>query len=167
MRWLALACIVLSLAGPAGTALARRESRLRYPYSLVWTTAVRMVRVDYASPITEKDRDEGYFLFAFVHDGKEYPGSFEVIEDSEDGARVVVQIPAMPSYVEQMLIDKLERKLARDHGAPREKKKAPAEKKPSAPAEGEGEPGDKPAEGRDGAPAEHADKGQAKARAPE
>jgi hypothetical protein len=145
----ALFCsIVLSLVGLADTALARRESSLRYPFSLVWTTAVRMVRVDYASPITEKDKDEGYFLFSFVHEGKEHPGSFEVIEDAEDGARVVVQIPAMPSYVEQMLIDKLERKLSLDHGAPREPKKpAPEEKKPAAP-EGEKKlPEDAPSDG--------------------
>jgi hypothetical protein len=149
----ALFCsIVLSLVGLADTALARRESSLRYPFSLVWTTAVRMIRVDYESPITEKDKDEGYFLFSFVHEGKEHPGSFEVIEDAEDGARVVVQIPAMPSYVEQMLIDKLERKLSLDHGAPREPKMpAPEQKKPTAPegdkkpsedapSDGEGEP---------------------------
>lgn len=143
MRRLLFAALLLSLVGITDTALARRESKLRYPYSLVWTTAVRMVRVDYSSPITEKDKEEGYFLFAFVHDGKEHPGSFEVIEDDGDGARVIVQIPAMPSYVEQMLIDKLERKLSQDHGAPRDKK-APEPKKPSAPAEGDD--GDKPLE---------------------
>jgi len=145
MRSLVFCSLVLSLLGLTDTALARRESKLRYPYSLVWTTAVRMVFVDYASPITEKDRDEGYFLFAFVHEGKEHPGSFEVIQESEDGARVVVQIPAMPSYVEQMLIDKLVRKLSQDHGSPREPKRPPEEKKPSAPPEGE-EDGDKPSE---------------------
>jgi hypothetical protein len=164
MRRLLFAGLLVSLVGIADTALARRESKLRYPYSLVWTTAVRMVRVDYSSPITEKDKEEGYFLFAFVHDGKEHPGSFEVIEDDGDGARVIVQIPAMPSYVEQMLIDKLERKLSQDHGAPREKK-APEPKKPSAPAEGED--GDKPSED-DGSKApsdgEPGDKGKAKPR---
>jgi hypothetical protein len=75
-----------------------------------------------------------------------------VIEDAEDGARVVVQIPAMPSYVEQMLIDKLERKLSLDHGAPREPKKpAPEEKKPTVP-EGDKKPSeDAPPDG-DGEP---------------
>jgi hypothetical protein len=165
MRRVVFASIVLSLVGLADTALAKRESRLRYPYSLVWTTAVRMVRVDYASPITEKDKDEGYFLFSFVHDGKEHPGSFEVIEEADEGARVIVQIPAMPSYVEQMLIDKLERKLTQDHGAPREKKPAP--QKPSAPPENE--EGDQPAESDPKAPAEGepSDKGKSKPRDPE
>jgi hypothetical protein len=165
MRRLLFAALLLSLVGIADTALARRESKLRYPYSLVWTTAVRMVRVDYASPITEKDKDDGYFLFAFVHGGKEHPGSFEVIEDDGDGARVIVQIPAMPSYVEQMLIDKLERKLSQDHGAPRDKK-APETKKPSAPAEDGNKPSEdeapkEPSEGDDG------DKNKAKPRDPE
>ena len=145
----ALFCsIVLSLVGLADTALARRESSLRYPFSLVWTTAIRMIRLDYESPITEKDKDEGYFLFSFVHEGKEHPGSFEVIEDSENGARVVIQIPAMPSYVEQMLIDKLERKLSQDHGSPREPKKAaPEEKKPAAPEGEKKPPEDAPSDG--------------------
>jgi hypothetical protein len=139
MRLLGLALAVVLLL--ASRAEARRESSLRYPYSLVWTTAVRMVRVDYESPITEKDKDEGYFLFQFAHAGKEYPGSFEIIPgDDESDARVVVQIPAMPSYFEQMLIDRLERKLKQEHGAPREKVVAPppSEKKPEvAPKEGE------------------------------
>src|SRR5688572_360645 len=99
MRSVLFLSIVLSLVALSDTASAKRESTLRYPYSLVWTTAVRMIRVDYESAITEKDKDEGYFLFSFLHEGKEHPGSFEVIEDTENGARVVVQIPAMPSYV--------------------------------------------------------------------
>jgi hypothetical protein len=151
MRSVFFLSIVLSLVGLSDTASAKRESTLRYPYSLVWTTAVRMIRVDYESAITEKDKDEGYFLFSFLHEGKEHPGSFEVIEDTENGARVVVQIPAMPSYVEQMLIDKLERKLSQDHGAPREiKKPAPEPKKPAAP-EGEKKPADEapPPEGEE------------------
>ena len=168
MRRLVFTTIVLSLIGLTDTALAKRESRLRYPYSLVWTTAVRMVRVDYASPITEKDKDEGYFLFSFVHDGKEHPGSFEVIDDSDQGARVVVQIPAMPSYIEQMLIDKLERKLVQDHGSPREKQPEP--KKPSAPADGED--GEEPAEDDtakepDGQDGKAKDKAKTKGREPE
>jgi hypothetical protein len=134
MRAALFVSLVLSLLGLSDTAFAKRESTLQYPYSLVWTTAVRMIRVDYESPITEKDKDEGYFLFSFVHEGKEHPGSFEVIADADNGARVVVQIPAMPSYVEQMLIDKLVRKLSQDHGSPRENKKpAPEPKKPAKP----------------------------------
>jgi hypothetical protein len=134
MRLLGLALAVVLLL--AGRAEARRESSLRYPYSLVWTTAVRMVRVDYSSPITEKDKEEGYFLFQFSHAGKEYPGSFEILRGEEESdARVVVQIPAMPSYFEQMLIDKLERKLKQEYGSPREKVIAPPSEKKPEPAE--------------------------------
>ena len=150
MRLLGLALAVVLLL--AGRAEARRESSLRYPYSLVWTTAVRMVRVDYESAITEKDKDEGYFLFQFAHAGKEYPGSFEVIPgDDVSDARVVVQIPAMPSYFEQMLIDRLERKLKQEHGAPREKVAAPpSEKKPAEPEAPKD--GDKSPEAQPGTP---------------
>jgi hypothetical protein len=156
MRLLGLALVVLHLL--AGTAQARRETSLRYPFSLVWTTAVRMVRVDYESPITEKDRDEGYFLFDFVYEGKTHSGSFEVVRDGDESsgdARVIVQIPQMPSYFEQMLIDKLQRKLAQEHGAPREK---PPEKKPAAPSappsDQEQKPATPPAEGEPQQPTE-------------
>ena len=76
-----------------------------------------MLRVDFESPITEKDKDSGYFLFEFTDAGKQHPGSVEVIRVLENGVesvRVVVQVPALPIYVEHMLLDQLTRKLGLD-----------------------------------------------------
>ena len=119
MRTLGLALIVVLLW--AGGAQARREQTYPYPFSRVWTAAVRMLRVDFESPITEKDKDSGYFLFNFADSGKLRPGSIEVIrvqEGNVESVRVVVQVPALPNYVEQMLLDRLARKLGQDYGQP-------------------------------------------------
>ena len=127
MRMLGLAFAVLLLW--AGGAQARREQAFSYPYSRVWTAAVRMMRVDFESPITEKDRESGYFLFDYPDAGKQYPGSVEVVRVLENGietARVVVQVSALPTYVEQMMLDRLARKLNQEFGAPQVPKAVPA-----------------------------------------
>ncbi|MFI5306795.1 MAG: hypothetical protein ACHQ53_05560 [Polyangiales bacterium] len=116
----------------AGGAQARREQAFAYPFSRVWTAAVRMLRVDYESPITEKDKDSGYFLFDYPESGKKHPGSVEVVRVQNgdlESVRVVIQLPAMPSYVEQMMLDRLSRKLGQDYGQP-------AHKPESGPQEG-------------------------------
>ena len=109
-------CATLLVA--ASGAQARREQAFRYPYTRVWETAVRLLRVDLESPIGEKNRDDGYFLFEFPYNGKPTPGSVEVVRVDDGSVRVVVQVPAMPSYVEQMILDKLARKLTSEYGAP-------------------------------------------------
>jgi hypothetical protein len=50
-----------------------------------------------------------------------YPGSVELVCIADQGGgqiRVVIQIPAMPSYIERMLLDKLEKKLVDEFGQP-------------------------------------------------
>jgi hypothetical protein len=122
MRTLGLALAVAFLF--TGHAEARREQTYPYPFSRVWTAAIRMLRVDFESPITEKDKDSGYFLFTYPDAGKQLPGSVEVIKVVENGSetvRVVVQLPAMPTYVEQMMLDRLGRKLGQEYGQPAQK----------------------------------------------
>lgn len=113
-------------------AAARRETTFAYPISRVWTAAIRLVRVDLECPINEKDRDDGYFFFEYSDRGKSYPGSVELVSLQESGAdhvRVIVQVPAMPAYVEAMILDKLGRKLEQEFGPPKAAP-APAPKKP-------------------------------------
>jgi hypothetical protein len=139
LRFLALAVTLFF----AGSAQAKREQVFSYPYVRVWTTAVRMMRVDFSSPITEKDQESGYFLFDYPDSGKSYPGSVEIVRVTEAGlerARVVVTLEAMPSYVEQMLLDRLTRKLGEEYGEPSEVKHRP-DNGPSKPGEGQGGPG--------------------------
>jgi hypothetical protein len=132
-----LALAVTFLA--AAPAQARRESVFNYPLSQVWTACVRLLRIDMRSPITEKDRDEGYFLFSYPDGDKQFPGSVEVFKPTKDetGVRVAVKLPAMPSYVEQMILDKLERKLKRDYGSPRDPKPEPPEEEDKPDSEGD------------------------------
>jgi hypothetical protein len=111
-----------------------------------------MLRVDFESPITEKDKDSGYFLFTYPDAGKQLPGSVEVIKVMENGSetvRVVVQLPAMPTYVEQMMLDRLGRKLGQEYGQPAQK-----------PANGSANPQQQPANGNGGAPAQDGNNAQ-------
>jgi hypothetical protein len=123
--------MVLGVCLSASTVHARREATFNYPYSRVWTTAIRLLRVDFESQITEKDKDDGYFLFEFPDRGKSYAGSVELIathKDDVESVRVVLTIQALPTYVESMLMDKLARKLVQEFGAPPERK---PEKRPA------------------------------------
>jgi hypothetical protein len=150
MRTLGLALAVAFLF--TGHAEARREQTYPYPFSRVWTAAIRMLRVDFESPITEKDKDSGYFLFTYPDAGKQLPGSVEVIKVMENGSetvRVVVQLPAMPTYVEQMMLDRLGRKLGQEYGQPAQK-----------PANGSANPQQQPANGNGGAPAQDGNNAQ-------
>lgn len=151
MRTLGLALAVAFLF--TGHAEARREQTYPYPFSRVWTAAIRLLRVDFESPITEKDKDSGYFLFTYSDAGKQLPGSVEVIKVMDNGTetvRVVVQLPALPTYVEQMMLDRLGRKLGQEYGQPPQKP-APG----STPAQQQGNGNGAPAQnGGDAQPAQ-------------
>jgi hypothetical protein len=118
---LAVLAVMLFLGGVASSASARRQCELRYPFERIWNTALRMVRVDMRMTVTERDADAGFLLFDYVDHGKRYPGSIELLRG--DGGRapatkVVVQVQGMPTYVEQMLLDKLTAKLRAELGDP-------------------------------------------------
>lgn len=111
------------------TSQAKKTEDFRHRYEQVWGAAIRLIRVDQGYPIKDRDEGVGYFLFDYRDEGRTYPGSVELlrIEDKGTGSvRVVIQIPAMPSYIERMLLDKLEKKLVDEYGEP-----APPPNKPS------------------------------------
>lgn len=128
------ACVVVAVCLSAPVAHARREVTFNYPYSRVWTTAVRLMRVDFEAQITEKDKDDGYFLFEFPDRGKSFAGSMELIashkdhKDDAETVRVVLTIQALPTYVESMLMERLAKKLLQEFGPPPERK---PEKRPA------------------------------------
>ncbi len=120
---------------------AKKTEDYRHTYEQVWRAAVRLIRVDQGYPIRDRDESIGYLLFDYKDDGRSYPGSIEVIriEDEGGGAvRVVMQIPAMPGYIERMLLDKLQKKLVTEYGEPPPPQKKP--KEPPPPEQGEEEP---------------------------
>lgn len=118
-----------ALCVPPLSVHARAKGEVVYPFGSVWTTLVRLVRVDLGCTITEKDKDEGYVIFDYEDAGRTVPGTIELVRSKrgvQEVVSLVVQIPAMPSYVERMVIDRLERKLREELGAPRQPTAPPA-----------------------------------------
>jgi hypothetical protein len=120
-----------------GHASARKQSELLYGFDQIWNAALRMVRVDLRLPVTDRDPEAGYLLFDYIDHDKRYPGSVELVRGERDRrplTKVVIQVQGMPAYVEQMLLDRLERKLRDEYGEPLQPSKAPKEPAPK-PAE--------------------------------
>lgn len=131
-RWATVVALGASLlVGAPERVAARKQGELRYPYDQVWNAALRLVRVDMRMPITDRDQEAGYLLFDYQDHGKRFPGSVELVR-GERGQRpitkAVIQVAGMPSYIEQLLLDKLERKLRDEYGEPIEAPKPPAVK---------------------------------------
>jgi hypothetical protein len=137
----ALFCALLLVPAAAH---ARKQSELIYGFDQVWNAALRMVRVDLRLPVTDRDQEAGYLLFDYVDHGKRYAGSIELVRAERDrrpATKAVVQVQGMPAYVEQMLIDRLGRKLREEYGEPLQPSKPPAEKAPEKkPAEQPSDP---------------------------
>ena len=120
--------MTVALLSPA-TGQAKKTADFRHTYDQVWGAAVRMIRVDQGYAIKDRDEAVGYFLFDYRDDGRKYPGSVELVRIEDQGGgpiRAVIKIPAMPSYIERMLLDKLRKKLNNEFGEP-----APPPKKPT------------------------------------
>ncbi|MBX3224062.1 MAG: hypothetical protein KF795_26340 [Labilithrix sp.] len=136
-------CFALALVAPLALrseeASAKSAYESAYGFDRTWNAGMRLVRVDLGLKISEKDEGAGYLLFDYLspESGKKpVPGSMEFIRSRDTGAvRVVVQIPQMPGYHEQVLVDSLARKLRNDYGDPPKRAPAPAPK--DAGADGE------------------------------
>jgi len=130
-RILAKGLLVLALA--TAPAAARSEKTLGYPRDQVWSTSVRFLVVDEKAKILEKDADAGYMLFELRDEGKTVRGSLELATVTVDGrpsVRFVLQIDDRPSWLEVAMLQRLERKLRSELGAPPappKKKEPPAE----------------------------------------
>lgn len=95
-----------------------------YGFDRTWNAALRMVRVDMNMKITEKDEQSGYLLFEYKSQESSKPssGSMEFIRGKDQDVHVVVQLPQMPKYHEQVLVDDLARKLRNEYGEPPRKR---------------------------------------------
>ncbi|WP_437578655.1 hypothetical protein [Sorangium sp. So ce887] len=124
---LLLAALAVPLASGLGARPASASVAHESPYTFEQTfgTALRLVRVDLGFKIVEKDVSNGYLLFEYrspESGGRVTQGAIEVVS-GRAGVHVAVQLPAMPQYHEQVLLDALVKKLASEHGDP--PKKAP------------------------------------------
>lgn len=134
-------CIGLALGAPLafGTeeASAKSSYESAYGFDRTWNAGMRLVRVDLGLKISEKDESAGYLLFDYVspESGKKpVPGAMEFIRSKDTGTvRVLVQIPQMPGYHEQVLVDSLARKLRSEYGDPPKKQPVPSGPKDAGP----------------------------------
>lgn len=94
-----------------------------YGYDRTWNAALRMVRVDMGMKVLEKDEQTGYLLFEYTssESGKLVtPGSIELVKphDPDAPVHVIVQLPQMPRYHEQVILNQLTRKMKAEYGDP-------------------------------------------------
>jgi hypothetical protein len=126
LSWLAALLVLLV----ASSALARSAFDSPYSFERTYNAALRLVRIDLGLKVTEKDDQSGYLVFDYKSadtGNKVSSGSMEFIRPREaDGpVHVVVQLPQMPRYHEQVLVDALVRKMHQDYGQPLELPKPP------------------------------------------
>jgi len=117
----ALVAAAIVLSGTAADAKASYDSP--YGFDRTWNAALRLVRVDMGLKITEKDDQSGYVLFDYRSpEGGPKPtaGSLEVVRspDADGAVHVLVQLPSMPRYHEQVMVDALARKMRQEYGDP-------------------------------------------------
>jgi hypothetical protein len=139
--------VVVMLAIVFGSAGADAKSSYESPYGYdrTWQAAVRFVVVDMGWKVTDKDKDNGYISFDYrsPESSKASPGTFELVRGSDADAPVSVlaQLPDMPHYHEEVILDGLKTKMRREYGDPPEhKKKPPAEAPPSDGGAGDAAP---------------------------
>jgi hypothetical protein len=121
----------ITASAPFADAKATYESP--YGFDRTWNAAMRLVRVDNGWKVTEKEESSGYILFDYrsPEGNKTTPGSIELVKAPDDRmtVSVLVQLPQMPHYHEQVLLDALSSKMRREYGdpLPRKKPEAPPE----------------------------------------
>ncbi|MDP9033933.1 MAG: hypothetical protein M3O50_03940 [Myxococcota bacterium] len=117
---------LISMTGLRADAKSTYQSP--YGYERTWNAALRLLRVDDGWKITEKDDANGYLLFEYTspESSKATPGSLELVRhrDPEAPVSVLVQLPQMPHYHEQVLLDSLASKMRREYGDPPTRKNA-------------------------------------------
>jgi hypothetical protein len=130
------ALLVLGALLASPVALARSAFESAYGFDRTYNAALRLIRIDLGLKITEKDDKTGYFVFDYKAadvGNKVSSGSIEFIRSKDDSGpvEVIVQLPQMPRYHEQVLVDSLIRKMRQDYGEPPERPKAsPPQDKP-------------------------------------
>jgi hypothetical protein len=120
--------VAAAIAATAPVADARASYESPYGYDRTWNASLRLVRVDNGWKVNEKEESSGYILFDYrsPEGNKVSPGSIELVKvPGIDGVvGVLVQLPQMPHYHEQVLLDALTSKMRREYGEPPVRKKA-------------------------------------------
>lgn len=120
MRSLLVALVLLCALALSEGAGAKASHSSPYTYRQTFGSTVRLLKVDMGFEVTEKDPDWGYVLFDYTSPesgNRKNKGSFSFVEQKGQ-VHVTLQIPAMPGYHEQVILDKLKQKLKQEHGEP-------------------------------------------------
>ena len=134
---LASPALVMLQTGDAGASVAYESP---YSFEQTYGTAMRLLRVDLGCVITEKDPTNGYLLFEYTSPesgNRVHRGSLEIVRGKE-GTHISVQLPTLPQYHEQMIMDALNKKLSSEHGSPPPKPKPAPPPAPLADAGADG-----------------------------
>lgn len=119
--------------GLVGEADAKATFDSAYTLQQTYNAALRLIRVDMGLKVTERDPDAAYLLFDYKSPEsgtRVVPGAIELVKSGQS-VKVIVQLPQMPRYHEQVMVDSLAKKLANDYGDPPRRPSAP----PPPPAE--------------------------------
>lgn len=142
----AAALAALLMLGAPGAAWARAEADVAYTREQAFSAALRYLRVDLAYEVTEKDPDAAYLLFSFAAPElarKVARGSIEVVQRQRT-VRLLVNLPELPTYREEVLKRGLLEKLRTEYGEPSRPEKAPEKTAPKKPDDAEPSPPDAP-----------------------
>jgi hypothetical protein len=147
-RTLATLVIGAAVAGLGAGLLVTSDASARTSFPSAYTleqnysASLRMIRVDMGLKITEKDPEAAYIMFEYKsseNGNKVTPGSIEMVPQ-ESKVQIVIQLPQMPQYHEEVMATNLKRKLQQDYGDP-PKQRPPAKAKPDAGADAPPESG--------------------------
>jgi hypothetical protein len=139
----------LALLTVASPVWARAEAEVGYTREQVFSAALRYLRVDLAYEVTEKDPDAAYLLFSFAAPElarKVARGSIEVIQRQRT-VRLLINLPELPTYREEVLKGGLLEKLRTEYGEPSTPEEPPEKAPPKKP---EREPKEPPADAPEG-----------------
>jgi hypothetical protein len=110
---------------------ARVEEKTGYSKEQAFNATLRYLRIDRGYSIIEKDAETGYLMFEYPTDERKLvQGSVEMIP-LENGVSLVIRIPALPQYHENMLSRGLLQKLRMDYGDKKYHEKPKEERDPS------------------------------------
>jgi hypothetical protein len=112
--------MLLFAAFVVDTAAAKTSYESPYTYQQTFGTALRLLKVDLGHEVTELNSEWGYILFVYVdsESGKRKNRGAITFVKGKKTVDVSIDIPQMPSYHEELMLQKLKHKLQKEHGEP-------------------------------------------------
>ncbi len=123
-------------------ASARISFVSQYSLAQTYSAALRMLRVDMGLKVIERDAEAAYVLFEYKSTesaARVTSGSIQMV-NQPSGVLVVVQLPQMPQYHEDVMGNALKRKLLHDYGDPLPRAPAPSPDQDAGPDSGAKQP---------------------------